>query len=94
LPEPNDPFELRHVPSGPWRKISGSASQASAGHDDTLAVIVKVRQPGYVPRAARRRAAISDTLFTAELERRLLPELERDPLVVSVELGRPLHGAE
>jgi hypothetical protein len=95
LADRENPLRLSNIPSGPWRKIGGDTRRgAGEGADETVSAVVEVREPGYVPNAARRRSAISATLFTAEVERRRLPDLERDPLVVSVELGRPLHRSE
>ena len=84
-------FQLKRVAASPWTKIGGDVR--GGREDDTLAAIVKVREPGYVPSAAHRRTAISDTLFTADVRRGRLSELEHDPLVVSVELSRRLHEA-
>jgi hypothetical protein len=88
-------FRLRNVASGAWRKIGGDTRGGSgAGAADTVSAVVEVREPGYVPQAAHRRTAISPTLFTADVERGRLPDLENDPLVLSVELGRPLHRSD
>lgn len=75
------------------RKVAGSAGALTGRGDETLTAVVEVSEPGYVPSATHRRAALSDTMFTAELQRRALPELESDPRVVSVDLGRPLGPA-
>ena len=92
-------LRLRTVASGAWRKIAGDTRSPARGDDgraadDTVSAVVEVREPGYVPSVARRRAAISPTIFTADVERRLLGDLEDDPLVVSVELSRPLHRSD
>jgi hypothetical protein len=86
-------LRLRTVASRTWRKIGGYARPAS-GATDRVSAVIEVREPGYVPDAANRRAAISPTLFTADVERDRLPDLERDPLVQSVEVGRPLHPSD
>jgi hypothetical protein len=75
-----------------FSKVTGARAEqlAEVGNDETLAAIVKVATPGYVPESVRLRAAISQTIFTANLSRRRLAELEHDPQVVSVELSMPL----
>lgn len=74
-------------------KVGGAlaARLARVGDHEQLTAIVKVAEPGYVPEGVIRRAAISQTLFTATLIRRQLAALERDARVVSVELSRRLH---
>jgi hypothetical protein len=76
-----------------FSKVTGSRAWqlAEVGNDEILTAIVKVATPGYVPESVRLRAAISQTIFTADLSRRRLAELEHDPQVVSVELSMPLR---
>ncbi len=85
-------FELERAGSGPQSKLGGSLLDwlAGVGGDTTLEAIIKVDEPGYVPLVADRRATISDTLFTANVQRGQLGELESDPRVVSIELNERL----
>jgi hypothetical protein len=53
--------------------------------DELLAAVVEVVEPGYVPAAVERRAAISERLFTANVRKRDLPRLARDPRVTAIE---------
>jgi len=54
-------------------------------HDDApFAAIVKVRQPGYVPKGIVVRAQLGPTLFTADLTAGSLAQLEADPQVDSI----------
>jgi|SRR5215218_2395270 len=90
--EPGRGFELEAAEGGA-SKVSGSLARqlADVADDELLAAVVEVSEPGYVPNAAEQRAKITDTLFTANLRRAQLSELERDSRVVSVELNRRLE---
>ncbi|GEM_PF-3336230 len=85
-------FELERAGTEPQSKVGGSLVDglAGVGGDATLDAIIKVDEAGYVPPVAERRATISDTLFTANVKRGQLGELERDPRVVSIELNERL----
>ena len=73
-------------------KVTGplAASLADVGDDELLGAVVEVSERGYLPEHAERRAQLTDTLFTADVECGRLPDLERDPRVVSIELNRRL----
>jgi hypothetical protein len=73
-------------------KLSGALAEhlGGVGDDETLTAIIEVNEPGYVPGAADRRAPISEKLFTANVQRRRLGDLQRDPRVVSIELSERL----
>lgn len=97
--QPDDPSLPAMQIERPTDQIGGRSSKiggplaarlAEVGDDETLACIIRVSEPGYVPEGVARRARISPTLFTATLSRRRLEALETDPLVVSVELSRRL----
>jgi hypothetical protein len=101
--EPDHPslpaMEIQESPDdagGRASKIGGplAAQLPEVGDDEALTGVVKVTEPGYVPEGVARRATISPTLFTADLSRRRLEELEHDPRVVSVELSRRLGTTE
>jgi hypothetical protein len=73
-------------------KISGGVAAASLpGDAETVAVIVKVAEPGYVPPGFRVRARIDERLFTAECDGASLRRVESDANVVSVSLARRLQ---
>ncbi|WP_327583746.1 hypothetical protein OHA25_49280 [Nonomuraea sp. NBC_00507] len=55
-------------------------------HDHPATGVVEVSQPGYRPPGVEVRAALTDTLLTAAVRPSALAALDRDPLVVSVEL--------
>lgn len=57
----------------------------------TVQVIVKVRDAGYVPPAAKLRARMDGHLFTADVLADALPQVERDPQVVSVSVNEKLR---
>jgi hypothetical protein len=79
--------------SGSLRKIR---SPASPRLDDLIAadrpvpVLVEVTEPGYRPAGLEIRATITDTVLTGTVRSALLPDLDRDPGVVAVEITRPL----
>ncbi|HZM78829.1 MAG TPA: hypothetical protein VFC19_24135 [Candidatus Limnocylindrales bacterium] len=58
---------------------------------DSVRVIVKVRNPGYVPEGFEVRSRIDDIMFTAEASEAALTAAAGDPQVKSVERARPLH---
>lgn len=53
--------------------------------------IVKVRKAGYVPPEVILRARIDDYLFTADIPSDELPQLDRNPQVVSVAENKKLR---
>jgi hypothetical protein len=75
-----------------YRKVHGNlASKGTLGHRETVEAIVKVNEPGYVPDAVRVRARIDPLMITGEARTEDLMELELDPKVVSVSVGRRLR---
>jgi hypothetical protein len=86
------PLEIEESDDARFGKISGPLAADPAETDDRqeVAAIVKVAEAGYIPAGVRRRAAISETIFTANLSQRQLAALERDPGVISVELSKRL----
>jgi hypothetical protein len=73
-------------------KIAGGISAAPLpGDAETVAVIVKVAKPGYVPPGFRVRARVDAHMFTAECSGASLRSVETDPNVESVSLARKLH---
>jgi hypothetical protein len=59
--------------------------------DRTVPVIVEVTEPGYRPAGLEIRAMITDTILTGAVQSPLLPDLDRDPGVVAVEISHPLE---
>lgn len=59
--------------------------------EHSLAVTIKVAEPGYVPSSVNVRAQISSNLFTATVTEKDLHQLEADPLVVSLGTPKRLH---
>ncbi len=57
-------------------------------------VIVKVRQPGYVPPGFIVRSRIDDRMFTAEVDDAALAAAAEDPGIESLEHPRRLHPGE
>lgn len=49
-----------------------------------IAVIIRVKTPGYVPELARLRFDIGEGIFTADVEEDRLEDLRKDPQVISV----------
>jgi hypothetical protein len=75
-------------------KITGGISAAPLpGAAETVDVIVKVAQPGYVPPGFRVRARVDACLFTAQCEGAALARVESDSNVVSVSLARRLQSS-
>lgn len=64
---------------------------AEVTSDEEVEVAINTSRPNYVPDKVRVCARVDDTLFTTRTTGRVLAELERDPLVVSVEGGRALR---
>jgi hypothetical protein len=62
--------------------------------DQPLPAVVEVAEPGYRPPGLDVRAVITDTLFTATVRPSALADLDRDPRVVSIELGSRLDQIE
>ena len=73
-------------------KVSGplASSLGDLDPDEVLSAIVKVKEAGYVPKAATERSRASDTLFTANVRRADLDALAKDARVESVELSERL----
>jgi len=81
--------------ASPYRKVHGNiASEGKLGHRETVEAIVKVNEPGYVPDAVRVRARIDPFMITGEARTEDLMELELDPKVESVSVGRRLRVIE
>ena len=78
---------------GQLKKLEASSLPASPSREAEAPVelIVKVRKPNYVPLGLTVRARIDPHLFTAEALASMLPQLELDPAVVSVALGKRLR---
>jgi hypothetical protein len=75
-------------------KISGGVSaKPLPGDAETVAVIVKVAEPGYVPPGFRVRSRVDDCLFTADVEGAALARVEDDAKVVSVSISRRLQSS-
>lgn len=74
-----------------FQKIRGSVSLGAAKPGTVLEAIVKVTEPGYVPRGVTVRSRIDETMLTGEASASSLPALDSDPKVVSVSLSRPLR---
>lgn len=75
------------------RPLGGTRLASSLGDldpDEVLSAIVKVKEAGYVPKAAAERSRASDTLFTANVRRADLDALAKDARVESVELSERL----
>ncbi|MFE1602943.1 hypothetical protein [Methylobacterium sp. ID0610] len=81
------------ITRAPFSKVRGSAAlEESAEQPDVLLeAIVKVLEPGYVPPTVKLRTRIDDLMLTAETEAGSLPELDKDPKVVSVSVSRPMR---
>ena len=58
---------------------------------EEIAVIIKVAQKGYRPKGLSLSAEINPELFTARLQPNELRRLIADPLVITIEVSRPLH---
>lgn len=58
---------------------------------ESLKVIVKVDEPGYVPEGFRVRARIDEVMFTADTTAAAVAAADRDPRVVSISASRPLQ---
>ncbi len=52
---------------------------------EPLVATIKVAQQGYVPSGVKIRARISPLIFTANIPRQVLAQLEQDPAVVAIE---------
>jgi len=50
----------------------------------TVAVILRVKTPGYVPELTRLRFGIGEGIFTADIEEDKIEDLKKDPEVISV----------
>ncbi len=75
-------------------KIAGGVSALPMpGDAETVTVIVKVAQAGYVPPGFRVRARVDDHLFTADCDGASLRRIEADPNVHSVSLSRRLQSS-
>jgi hypothetical protein len=78
---------------GALRKIRSPASLRLDGlvaSDRPVAVVVEVTEPGYHPAGLEIRARITATLLTGTVQSTSLPELDRDPGVVAIEITQPL----
>lgn len=85
-------LEVEPAGAGPGGKVSGplASSLGDLDPDELLSAIVKVKEAGYVPKAADERARASDMLFTANVRRSDLDALAKDDRVESVELSERL----
>jgi len=77
------------------KKLEAASLRSSAPEgDERLELIIKVRKPHYVPPGIAIRARIDPHLFTGEAPASALANLEQDPEVVSVALGKHLRTIE
>lgn len=92
MPDPDDRPRLAAEPAGSLTKVTGlgEARLARLPDDQPLTATIRVASPRYLPAGLHLRARISDTLFTADLIKEQLADLERDPHVLAVELAEPL----
>lgn len=67
------------------------ARQATMRPNDDVEIAVDVAAPQYVPAGVKLRARMSDQLFTAVTKAANLAQLEDDPNVNSVQVGRTLR---
>ena len=74
------------------RSVYGTQPQSSANAeaDTEVSVIVKVREPNYVPEGMTIRSRINELIFTANAVLSVLAKAERDPLVESIGAPRPI----
>lgn len=68
-----------------------TAREAAMKPSDDVEVAVNVTTPRYVPQGVILRARVSDQLFTAVTKAHNLSNLEHDPRVSSVQVGRTLR---
>lgn len=68
-----------------------TAREATMNPSDDVEVAVNVTTPRYVPQGVTLRARVSDQLFTAVTKAYNLTNLEHDPRVRSVQVGRTLR---
>jgi hypothetical protein len=75
--------ELEHLDVTPVaRKDSGGTSR--------VAVIVTVKEPGYLPPGVKLRARVDETMFTGELAAEDEERVRADPRVERLEISRRL----
>ena len=80
------------VTEGRRSKIKMStSSQATLKPSDLVEVAVETEDEHYVPDKVDLRARIASRIFTGRTTRKNLDKLDKDPKVVSVDVGRPLH---
>lgn len=74
-------------------KLGLSARQAASLSEaqGSILAVVRVATAGYVPNHVTVRSRIDDTLFTAEVPARYLPDLSADGNVVSLEVSQTLR---
>lgn len=77
--------KLRGMPAGALEALSD---------DQVCSAVVKVEQENYVPPGVTPVSQISPRIFTARLTAADIRGLEADPLIVSVELSRPVGPVE
>lgn len=65
-------------------RLSGEALR-DLNQAEPLVATVKVSQAGYVPSGVEVRTRISPFIFTANIPREVLEQLEQDPAVVAIE---------
>jgi hypothetical protein len=81
---------------GALSALHKTRSPASLRLDDLMAsgrpvpVVVEVTEAGYEPAGLEIRAKITATLLTGTVESVSLPDLDRDPGVVAIEITQPL----
>jgi hypothetical protein len=76
------------------RRVQMPASrQATIDGSDDVEIAVDVRKPSYVPTGVTVRARVTDLLFTGITKAWNLTNLEHDPEVKSVQVGRALHNS-
>ena len=75
-----------------YRKVQGgSALEATVDQTEIVEAIVKVREPDYVPPGLTVHARIDPHMLTGELRTDVLDDLEADPKVEAVSIGRRLR---
>lgn len=75
-------------------KIRGKSAEDLTQWPDEkdIAIVIKVKQADYVPKQVQEIARVSPVLFTGRMKKSTLSNLEKDPLVISVEISETLKG--
>jgi hypothetical protein len=66
-------------------RLSGEALR-KLDREEPVVATVRVSQEGYVPSGVEVRTWISPSIFTANIPRKVLEQLEKDPAVISIEV--------